>query len=1417
MRRALKNINTGGLHADACLSILEYCLSDISVPLPIETNPVWAEFNGLALLPLEDGSVGVIRVNQRNRFVLASYNQVKLLDPMQRMFVSLAARQRLHRYFSDPRFLSVMGLSVFSIKTLADNVERILPSRWKNQDFVAWDPGSADEIDRLWLYRFWQEVRFEHRSLGYFAAWPLIPTKGSRLVSCGKPEAALCIWLQSGDIELASQNNSQYTDAAAANEAEQTEREQERQRLRGLLILDDQVDDHNDVHSAEASDRDDEEASDVSEDDNGEAGEDASHGNVAAVPPSSDAEELATEETLVEVEELSAPPLQENEESSHVDDIEMVSSEVVPAFEENASVETGDGAVNDASTTLTALDHLCSRERLHEMLSSVGIPLVELAYFSGQENEIVARSAEVATSIVDAVFAAIGNQSMFAWDVLTNDEAILMVEYLSLHGDTYGGYNRMYFEKLKQLPIYITCRGTRTPLSTGSFYIIPTEIDVDAFPLPPNSRQWFLPSNPRLNSFYRDLGVEEMSDAKLLLFVLPLFSELEVAQRNTVLTLILDKWQTLRGNAELLSLLKQAPIFRDSEGEEYREASAFFDPRNKVLSAIYTEVAGMPLAMRFQTPEWLNVLGEIGLRTDLSVDMFLECARRVDADCSARQCLSAADERLVVTLHQFFVQNFEKFDRSRTFFDSVSTIAFVPALLYEDNSARRAATGSPGFRNFTARLVVCRYSECVTPEEQALAFTTMPIIHGAAVPPRVLWSRLRLSSPPPKEKVLAHLAVITHRGDSVNGEVSSRTLNWQFFIPVVDVFQAVFKYLQSHWDELDNSERHQLSDSAVIPVGSDLVKGSRLFFHLAESLAPLMFEVPRAFGAYDTLFRQMGSKESPSAEDYIQLLQELYNECGGNALNLNELLAVCRVVKHLANSVAEMGTMPSIEDQRRIFLPSSTSVMQPMLSMANNDALWLSARIELKELHLVHPRILAPVCQLLGVPALSTVVTEEMDQSVEQVSSAVHSQLSSTIYLMNTALASAQFGNGLRRIISVQHQKAAAPNDFSGGGPDFEDLDRRIGALAAFAIKEVGEVQSRFVARVGLPPRTIDVTQASARTSSVSFVDHEKRVIYVSSSTLRNNRSMRVGQIVASSINQLLGGPIQDCTPIESILQCDVNEITDVLRLLNITEDPSLIAEKLRGTLGEILTDADRSNVELSPLRSCLPGEIVAVQVDGSFRYAKIVEARTSATEVTRYNVRVSKSTSRWFLATEIYFFRSGRNAGVSRSSGIGEARQADAVETIISTNSFSLREMPSTLAASGVDGTSSHSSEISASPVGAASVMSAANDLLSRLNVSLSSDFEDLVNEVERLKQQLEMAEESRRIAAAQIDEAIRDKRDAEDALICAICLEARVNRVLVPCGHIYCGDCVDRLPRAQCPLCRSRIASHSAFHVPS
>lgn len=49
---------------------------------------------------------------------------------------------------------------------------------------------------------------------------------------------------------------------------------------------------------------------------------------------------------------------------------------------------------------------------------------------------------------------------------------------------------------------------------------------------------------------------------------------------------------------------------------------------------------------------------------------------------------------------------------------------------------------------------------------------------------------------------------------------------------------------------------------------------------------------------------------------------------------------------------------------------------------------------------------------------------------------------------------------------------------------------------------------------------------------------------------------------------------------------------------------------------------------------------------------------------------------------------------------------------------------------------------------------------------------------------------------------------KDCESDINCPICMANKKDHVLIPCGHIFCGICIDQFNHA-CPLCRQKFTT--------
>jgi sacsin len=338
--------------------------------------------------------------------------------------------------------------------------------------------------------------------------------------------------------------------------------------------------------------------------------------------------------------------------------------------------------------------------------------------------------------------------------------------------------------------------------------------------------------------------------------------------------------------------------------------------------------------------------------------------------------------------------------------------------------------------------------------------------------------------------------------------------------------------------------------------------------------------------------------------------------------------------------------------------------------------------------------------------------------------------------------------------------------------------------------------------------------------SSLCFVDEETAKIYIQDGT-----GIRLAHAVAVAIQQRLA--LRDTAPILAML--DTDDIPRTLKWLGVSCRKDVNAVDLewqrRGVPGNELLPMDIDALELKPLRSYVVGEIVAIEHRKTshgctYTYAIVTdEGMMNSHSISRVkHIQVISRPDQephWLPSSHVFSFRSSRVTGTSTHEE-GEdnhlVRDDNVIHPAAAIASVT-GPRPSVLLSSHHSHDRSYSNNSSVPEV---HVVAAVNDLLSRLNLNLSAPYEALIQETVALKQRLRDAEEGCRGAAERIADALRQKREVLEAMICSICLEHDVNRVLIPCGHVYCQACVAQFRDHKCPMCRHPFTSSCTFHKP-
>jgi hypothetical protein len=86
-----------------------------------------------------------------------------------------------------------------------------------------------------------------------------------------------------------------------------------------------------------------------------------------------------------------------------------------------------------------------------------------------------------------------------------------------------------------------------------------------------------------------------------------------------------------------------------------------------------------------------------------------------------------------------------------------------------------------------------------------------------------------------------------------------------------------------------------------------------------------------------------------------------------------------------------------------------------------------------------------------------------------------------------------------------------------------------------------------------------------------------------------------------------------------------------------------------------------------------------------------------------------------------------------------------------------------------------------------------------------------------ERLKELQEELQSAEKVKHEKIAELEKEKEvqkslqdNLEESKLCGICFENEKSKALVPCGHVFCSDCVIVFGSTNCPICREKITNH-------
>eukprot|EP00879_Flechtneria_rotunda_P005855 GHRR01006161.1.p1 GENE.GHRR01006161.1~~GHRR01006161.1.p1 ORF type:complete len:2934 (+),score=1214.27 GHRR01006161.1:179-8980(+) len=334
-----------------------------------------------------------------------------------------------------------------------------------------------------------------------------------------------------------------------------------------------------------------------------------------------------------------------------------------------------------------------------------------------------------------------------------------------------------------------------------------------------------------------------------------------------------------------------------------------------------------------------------------------------------QELLSAADALLA-----YLRGHWTGLGPDKPFWQEVGRVQFVPATI-----------GLTGGRY--VRQVFTSCSQAAQHKDWHLVWSVQPLLSERHTLPAMLAQQLGVKSPPALSVILQHLHTVGMDG----GEelLSAWPDNLE---PVAQVTLRVLEHLDR--EGLSPTQAQEVASAAFIPVahGSRLVAPQQLYVRLAgAALAPFAWEVPGLFVAQLGLLKLLGVKEEPRAEDLVQALQRFEVQLAGRRLNPNELAAILRLLAFLC-SRSHAADASYLAAARRsaaaLLVPSAGAVLMPASKVVHVGNLGVGAaaarllgRADPQQLVLAHPQLPDQVCRWLGVPNLSDILAEQLDES----------------------------------------------------------------------------------------------------------------------------------------------------------------------------------------------------------------------------------------------------------------------------------------------------------------------------------------------------------------------------------------------------------------------------------------------------
>ena len=743
-------------------------------------------------------------------------------------------------------------------------------------------------------------------------------------------------------------------------------------------------------------------------------------------------------------------------------------------------------------------------------------------------------------------------------------------------------------ETLRRLPFFPVAGGRLGVIQDSDVFVLPSEIPKDEMEAV-ESRFGCLFLEPRqsLSDLYKFLGFHQLSPANAYLkFILKCFQHLSLKGKLVHLrylrSLIFSESAPGKENEEmekeqLLDYLKVVPFIPAGDGSS-KTASSFYDPRNEVFRTMLSADSFPPKI--FNTNEWLDFLGKIGLIKDVSQEDFVKFAFQVanEAESARTEEIYKKSEVLVHTLISW-PNVVEK--------GLLTRVRSIPFVASEPVKQSLEALCPPFGDMKNGKIPFIPFSGAVPIDYEEIVWTKAYLLPTWA-DPRFNYRAIVSGCPHGKtdkyiKTFLAQLNVI--KEPTIRLVISHcqavcgvRDLREKNPSTVIRVMERIYTFLQQKAaSEPDLSILLQSTRCILVERGKRFILPKQAVLELYEHLEiePFLYRVPPEFGKFQSLFKLLGCSKTVTSAHYAMVLELLQKKCQEAKLHPNEVRMSSKAVRGLFNSVQDDDE--SVKTLPKLYLPAVSPesgspnkpleanpvTLRPSEELIFDDAPTYGSRIHgidqlfVPDLSLMEVTLKSAMTSfkdlMMKLPAsvqprmLSSVVKEKLSSpdSLEVVSI-------EAVNALKRQLTSVQFGHGFARIIRhVNYQKKGFDEGVIAG------VERGLRSIELLSVK--GLKTSLYHNDILIPESEQSVVYFKER---LELPGKETWRVYINALTgIDETIWAVVTNIIVEMYGEFLG---TNSYVITSMLRCPPTSIWSLLDKMGIRKDDSYGAAQMK-------------------------------------------------------------------------------------------------------------------------------------------------------------------------------------------------------------------------------------------------------------